>query len=111
VKRSRASPAGVAVIVVVVAAGGFFVWRMRASPNPHRRKDVSSADGRPLGDVRGHPRVAPDDTEEEGASRGAETLSDEREFSIEYQSRWKTASYRLVLEGGYRDSRSARPKP
>jgi hypothetical protein len=105
VKRPRALLLIAAVVVVVATAGGFFVWRMRG-PRPIRiaGKTISS-DGRPLGDVRVTLEVAPDDTEEEGAVERAETLSDEKgEFSIEYQSRWKTASYRLdARKAGYRD--------
>lgn len=91
--------------VVAAAAAAFFASRARG-PRPVRiaGKTISS-DGRPLGDVRITLEVAPDDTEEEGAVEKAETLSDEKgEFSIDYQPRWKTPSYRLdARKNGYRD--------
>ena len=92
--------------VVAALAGGAVLYVRGRGPRPLRISGRTIApDGKPLADVQITLEIAPNDTEEEGAVERAGTLSDERgEFSIEYQSHWKNASYRLEAhKAGYRE--------
>jgi hypothetical protein len=90
----------------VVAVAAVYFFRRERLPAPVRVDGQTiGADGAPIGGVNVVLEVSPSDTEEEMAVERVETVSDEKGgFSINYQGRWRHATYRLeARKPGYEE--------
>ena len=86
--------------LLLICAAAAFLFACGKSPRPVRLEGRTvGPDGAPLDDVRIVLEIAPGDSEEGTAVERVETTSDSKgSFSIDYQGRWRHASYRLEAQ-------------